>query len=79
MPTPLNVSNLSDRAGILYCLVSEWHDLETGTCGSFGLVETAIKVAGLGEEFAKVYGTSDNWDGVEIDFGELIHFAHNCG
>lgn len=79
MPATLDISNLSDRAAILYCHVSEWHDPDTGTCGSFGLVEACAILSGLGKEFTDTYGTSDNWGGAPIDLGELIHWAHNCG
>lgn len=75
----LSISNLNDRAAVLYCHVSEWHDDETGTCGSFRLVEACAECAGIGEEFRSHYGPASNWKGCGIDFGELIYWAHSLG
>lgn len=75
----LNIEELTDRAGLLYCHAMEWHDPETGTIGGFGLAESCANLAGLGEQFRRDYGTADQWNGTPIDFGELIHWAHNLG
>lgn len=75
----LNVNNLTDRAGLLYCYAAEYQDPEDGTCGSFSIVESCANLSGLGEEFSRDYGPAEQWDGVKIDLGELIHWAHNLG
>lgn len=75
----LAISELNDRAAILYCHVSEWHDAETGTCGSYQLVEACAECSNLGDEFRRDYGPASDWDGAWIDTGELIHWAHSLG
>ena len=75
----LAISDLTPRAGLLYCHVSEFYDDETGTVGSYGLTEACAECAGLGEEFREHYGTASDWKGCGIDFGELIHWAHSFG
>ena len=75
----LAISDLTDRAGLLYCYAAEFVDSNNGAIGSYAVVAACAECAGIGEEFRSHYGTAANWKGCGIDFGELIHWAHGLG
>jgi hypothetical protein len=74
----LHIDNLTDRAGLLYCHVSEFYDPSNGTCG-YSIVKACAELSHLGDEFRRHYGPAQEWDGLAIDRGELIHWAHSLG
>ena len=73
----LAISDLSNRAGLLYCYAGEF--LDRGSIGSYGIVAACAECAGIGEQFRAHYGSESDWKGCGIDFGELIHWAHSLG
>ena len=77
--TTLAISELNDRAGLLYAHAAEFVDSNNGTIGSYGVVAACAECAGIGDEFRSHYGPAANWNGCGIDFGELIHWAHSLG
>jgi hypothetical protein len=75
----LAISELNNRAGLLYCYAGEFVDVNNGAIASYGLVAACAECAGICDEFRAHYGPSSDWEGCGIDFGELIHWAHSLG
>ena len=74
----LSIEELTERAGLLYCHAAE-HCNERGGIESYGIATECADIVGLGDPFRRDYGTAEEWSGSDIDFGELIHWAHNLG
>jgi hypothetical protein len=75
----LHIDDLTDRAFLLYCHVSEFYNPSNGTCGGYSIVEACAELSHLGDEFRAHYGPAQEWDGLMFDRGDLIHWAHSLG
>ena len=75
----LAISDLNNRAGLLYAHAAEFVNPRVGSIRSYRIVEACAECAGICDEFRSHYGPAANWNGCGIDFGELIHWAHSLG